>query len=407
MKKAITHLKLDRANQRKLVALERVAGAYLSLAQSYIDFIFASELREAEKYDPVLSIETPLSARWQRCAWQHACGVMQSFYSNGRTNKPVLRNVTIQANANVVVIELSRSPEFDYWLRVSTLEKGKPVRLPVRLYDKARQTLKEGTLCSGVTLNRRNGHWYATFVVDIPSAKPDLGEHKVGVDIGIANAHTTSDGQQFGQFSEPLKRRVEQATEKRQRKQKLNACLERKGLPTVSLFDHKHSTYARNEIGRALNDFIATLSFDDVVVLEKLNIQGMRFKSRRMNRILSAAQLGYLTRRLREKLDYAHIRYGSVPAAYSSQECAACGYVDRKNRPTQTQFDCLWCGYADHADVNAGKVLVKRFGDTELRTVGDYREVKTILLQRFLDRFPDACSASGGPDTSRTAWREL
>jgi len=80
---------------------------------------------------------------------------------------------------------------------------------------------------------------------------------------------------------------------------------------------------------------------------------------------------------------------------YSSQECAECGYVDEKNRLTRDRFCCLWCGNVDDADVNAGKVLVKRFGDAELLSVDDYRTVKTVLLERFFDRFPDARSASG------------
>jgi len=396
MKKAITHLKLDQANRRKLDKLDRVAEAYLVLVQAYIDHIFDHDLRDVEKYDPLPPITAPLSTRWQRCAWQQACGIMQSFYSNERVNKPVLRNVTVQANANVVVIEPSKSPHFDYWLRISTLDKGRPIRIPLKLYARAHETLAEGTLCSGVTLNHKNGQWYVTFIVDIPNAKPEATGRKVGVDIGITNAITTSDGQHFGQFSDTLKCKVDRATERRRCKQKLNACLKKKGLPTVSLSDRKLSAYAKNEIGRALNEFVGALALEDLVVLERLSVQGMRFKSRRMNRILSAAQLGYLTRRLREKLDYAHIRYRSVPAAYSSQECAECGYVDEKNRPSQEQFRCLWCGNADNADVNAGKVLVKRFGDTELLSVDDYREVKAILLQRFIDRFPDARSASGG-----------
>ena len=422
MKKAITHIKLDDANQRKSHELDKVADAYLTLVQAYIDHIFDHDLRDVGKYDPLPPIPAlwnirsdsrsqtqshystgpaPLSARWQRCAWQQACGIMQSFYSNERTNKPILHSITIQANANVVVIEPSRSPHFDYWLRISTLDKGRPIRVPLKLYDRARETLTEGTLCSGVTLNHQNGQWYATFVVDIPNPKPKATGRKVGVDIGIVNVITTSDGQYFGQFSATLKRKVEQATERRRHKQKLNACLEKKGLPTVGLSDRKLSAYAKNEIGRALNEFMDTLAPEDLVVLERLSIKGMRFRSRRMNRVLSASQLGYLTRRLREKLDYAHIRYRSVPAAYSSQECAECGYVDEKNRPSQEQFRCLWCGYVDHADVNAGKVLVKRFDDTELLNVDDYREVKAILLKRFYDRFPDARSASGGLDTSR------
>lgn len=168
MKKAITHLKLDKANRQKLNKLDQVAEAYLALVQVYIDHIFNRDLRNVGKYDTLPAVETPLSARWQRCAWQQACGIMQSFYSNGRTNKPTLRSVTIQANANVVVIEPSSSPTFDYWLRISTLDKGHPIRVPLKLYDRAHETLKEGALCSGVTLNRQDGQWYATFVSGHP-----------------------------------------------------------------------------------------------------------------------------------------------------------------------------------------------------------------------------------------------
>ena len=315
--------------------------------RAYIDHIFAHNLGAAGKYDPLPSVETPLSVRWQCCAWQQACGIMQSFYSNGRTNKPVLRSTTIQANANVVVIEPSASSTFDYWLRISTLDKGYPIRIPIKLYAKARETLQEGALCSGVTLNRRQGQWYASFVVDIRQAKPKATGRRVGVDIGISNTITTSGGQHFGRFSDTLKGKVKRASERRRRKQKLNACLKKKRLPTVNLSEGKLSAYVRNEIGRALNEFVDTLAPDDLVVLERLSVQGMRFKSRRMNRLLSAAQLGYLTRRLREKLDDAHIRYRSVWAAYSSQECAVCGYIDQRNRPIQEQFRCLWCGHVD------------------------------------------------------------
>ena len=312
MKKGITHIKLNQANRQKLSELDQTAESYLVLVQAYIDFIFEHDLRNVRKYDTLPSIETSLSARWQRCAWQQACGIMRSFYSNERTNQPVLRRMTIQANPNVVVIEPSKSPHFDYWLRISTLNRGNPIRVPISLYDKARETLAEGTLCSGVTLNRRNGQWYATLVVDIPNAKPEPNGRKVGIDVGIVNIITTSDGQHFGQFSNTLKRKVDRGTEKRRRRQKLNACLKKRGLPTVSLSDPQLSAYVKNEIGRALNEFIGTLSPNDLVILERLSVKGMRFKSRRMNRILSASQLGYLCRRVREKLDYAHIRYGST-----------------------------------------------------------------------------------------------
>jgi len=46
------------------------------------------------------------------------------------------------------------------------------------------------------------------------------------------------------------------------------------------------------------------------------------------------------------------------------------------------------CGHKEQADHNASKILTKRFSDTELLSVEDYRQVKVILLKRFYDRFP-------------------
>jgi hypothetical protein len=55
MKKAITHLKLDNANRRKLSELDKVAEAYLPLVQTYVDHIFDHDLRDVNKYDSVES----------------------------------------------------------------------------------------------------------------------------------------------------------------------------------------------------------------------------------------------------------------------------------------------------------------------------------------------------------------
>jgi putative transposase len=172
--------------------------------------------------------------------------------------------------------------------------------------------------------------------------------------------------------------------------------LSKKGKPEVDLSSPKIIATVRNEIGRAANQLVKTLEKDSLVVLEKLNIKGMKFKSKRMNRILKASKIGFALDKLKEKLDYKHIRYTSVPAAYSSQECNECGYVHKDNRLTQEKFKCGYCEHTENADVNAGKVLVKRFGDAELLNVGHFREVKTILLERFYRRFPDARSVSGG-----------
>ena len=72
----------------------------------------------------------------------------------------------------------------------------------------------------------------------------------------------------------------------------------------------------------------------------------------------------------------------TVKAAYSSQECHRCHYVDRANRPDQSTFNCVVCGYRNHADRNAALNLSSRFGDQELATCKSKAEVKALLLKR-------------------------
>lgn len=70
VKKAVTHLKLDQANPGKLQKLDELAAEYQRVAQAYVDWLIAHEVRQPDKYAPVpeQDIPTRLSDRWQRCA---------------------------------------------------------------------------------------------------------------------------------------------------------------------------------------------------------------------------------------------------------------------------------------------------------------------------------------------------
>ena len=401
MKKAITHLKLDQANPGKLERLDDLAAEYQRIVQAYVDWMISHEIRQPDKYDhiPEQEISTKLSDRWRRCAWQQACGIVRSWYSNARENPPKLQNVCLQANANVVVIEPSKTSQFDDWLRISTLNAGHPVRIPIKVYEHARETLAQfPKLCSGVTLNRREGEWFATFIVERNGPKAESSK-VVGIDIGMVSIVSTSYGRRYGQVSPELRRRVERANEKRRRKQQLNVCLKRKNRATVSLKDGKAEAFARNEIGRALNQMLDELPGGSKVALERLSVKDMRFKSRQMNRALRASQLGYVGDKLKFKLDERGIRYHSVQPAYSSQQCSQCGFTISMNRRSQAEFHCLWCGFEANADENAASNIAERFSDEELNTL-PLRAVETALAIRFMRRLPDARSASAGLDTA-------
>src|SRR6266849_10652575 len=149
---------------------------------------------------------------------------------------PVLRVPCIQANANIVVVEKSADSTFDYWLRISTLDKGHPLHVPVKLAPHHRQALHGRTINTSTTLIRRKGVWWLTlsFDEDVP-LHTEPSAPGVGVDVGIANFITTSTEKHYGSFQGKLAKKHKRDREKRRRKAKLRACLEKKGVPKEKL----------------------------------------------------------------------------------------------------------------------------------------------------------------------------
>ena len=73
------------------------------------------------------------------------------------------------------------------------------------------------------------------------------------------------------------------------------------------------------------------------------------------------------------KDEFEHIarKYGIavslVHSCYTSQQCLMCGCIDKNNRKTQEEFECIECGYKSNADLNASRNILKRVVSTVLR----------------------------------------
>jgi len=99
-----------------------------------------------------------------------------------------------------------------------------------------------------------------------------------------------------------------------------------------------------------------------------------------LNRGILRSGWGLLVRRLADK---APGRVEKIKPAFTSQRCSACGQVDGNSRKSQAEFQCITCGYACHADVNAarniaaGHAVTARGGDGVTRPVT--REPQLLL----------------------------
>jgi hypothetical protein len=422
--RAVTHIRLVEVNPGKLAALDALAPVYLALCQQYVT-LFCGEEYPNKLRDPLYP--TPLSERWHRVAVMQAAGIARSWRSNRATayqqyqddlehyqeqqaegtldakaqephwrewDIPTLREPCIQASVNVVKLEASQDSTYDYWLTISTLEKGQPIAVPVKLapyHKEALTDLKTGQtkkLNSSVQLNKRDGVWWLALSYDaehLMQTSPDAPV--VGIDVGIANFVTTSTGKQYGSFHKNLKARHKRDRAKRRRKAKLRACLKKKGvqkLPsTSSRTGQRLIRHVKQEINHGVNQCFTDPEHEGVqFAYEQLSVASMRFKARAQNAYLKASHLGHIPRQIQWNAQKRGVVATPVISAYSSQECSVCHYTDRKNRPDQRTFRCQVCGLEAHADHNASVNLSRRVGDRQLRACLDRTAIKAVLMQR-------------------------
>lgn len=62
---------------------------------------------------------------------------------------------------------------------------------------------------------------------------------------------------------------------------------------------------------------------------------------------------------LQQKITNKAAEYGievvKINPEYTSQRCSKCGFIHKNNRPTQSKFECLQCGFKENADYNASQ----------------------------------------------------
>ena len=70
---------------------------------------------------------------------------------------------------------------------------------------------------------------------------------------------------------------------------------------------------------------------------------------------------------LQQKITNKAAEYGieviKINPEYTSQRCSKCGFIHKDNRPTQSKFECLQCGFKENADYNASQNISIRYID--------------------------------------------
>ncbi|WP_189780826.1 RNA-guided endonuclease InsQ/TnpB family protein [Streptomyces capitiformicae] len=197
----------------------------------------------------------------------------------------------------------------------------------------------------------RGGKWYLVATCDIPEPELYQPVDWIGVDRGIVNLATTSDGTNYqGRRLGRYRRWQDRKRAELQAKQTRSAI---RRLARRAQKEKRHAGQVNHRISKEIVS-VAQRTGRGVAVEELGGIRE-RVRLRRDQRgTLSSWPFHQLGQHLAYKARQAGVPFLEVDAAYTSQRCPRCGHTERANRSDRDHFCCRRCGLAGPADVVAG-----------------------------------------------------
>lgn len=209
-----------------------------------------------------------------------------------------------------------------------------------------------------------NKYWFLSVGIEVALTEEVLTDEVVGIDLGIKNHISTSNGVVEPNINHSrqvrlLQRRKKILQRKISKKYELNKQGNRfvktnnikKAERKVRLIDRRLKNIRESNLHRMCNRIISQLP--KRIMLEDLNVRGM-LKNRYLARSIQE-QLFYRTRQLlTEKAKNSFIEVGVVNRFYpSSKICSRCGAVKKNLKLSDRVFKCDSCDLVIDRDFNA------------------------------------------------------
>jgi IS605 OrfB family transposase len=204
-----------------------------------------------------------------------------------------------------------------------------------------------------------NGVFYllTTCQVDEPASQ-DV-DRVLGVDVGIVNIATDSDGESHSGSQVKSVRHRHRRLRKRLQKRQTDAA--RRRLKKLAGKERRFAKNVNHTISKRLVEKAQRAGRG--IALEDLAGIRDRVRARKPQRSpLHSWSFHDLGQKIAYKAQLAGVSVFWVDPRHTSRLCPTCGHCDKHNRPNQSTFQCVQCGYAAHADyvaaVNIGRRAV-------------------------------------------------
>ena len=209
------------------------------------------------------------------------------------------------------------------------------------------QTWKIG----GADLIWRRGTYSLNVTQHKEAPEQSRTDETLGVDLGIVNLATDSEGETFtGANVHEVRMRYHK---RRQILQKVGTRSAKRRLKKMSGCEHRFQKDTNHRIAKTLVH--KAVHTRKALALEDLT--GIRERTKMVRRENRYERQSWAFSQLRMFITYK-ATWASVPVRFvdprnTSKTCSQCGHCDKANRQSQASFLCKQCGFCCNADINA------------------------------------------------------
>lgn len=266
-----------------------------------------------------------------------------------RTFKP---HGAISYDDRILTYSLEKG-EVNIWLLG---EKSGRVKIPFVCGDPQKALLQtrqgESDLCFV------KGKWFLLATCNIEEPPTDSEGDVLGVDFGIVEIATTSEGKSYsGESVKNLRRKL------REHRRRLQKCGTKSAKRRLKKAAKRQERFVRDR-----NHCISKELVKDAKASKKAlgleNLKGIRERSTGFNKEMRWQMGNWAFAQLRGFVEYKACKEGVervvIDPRNTSRRCAECGHCEKANRKSQKHFRCLVCGHSDNADANASKNIASK-----------------------------------------------
>lgn len=233
---------------------------------------------------------------------------------------------------------------------VSILSLDGRYKIPIVFGEYAK--LEQRRVRGQADLIYHKGNLFLCLVVELPDGTPIDPKGTIGVDMGIVNIATDSDGNVFSGKQIDIVREKTTII-----KAKLQSCGSKSAKRHLKKISGREARFKRNT-NHVISKKIVRLAKDTCRSIALEDLKG--FNGRQTVRKAQRERFGkwafnQLGQFVQYKAQIVGIPVILVNPKNTSRRCSHCGHIDKANRKSQSEFVCIHCGFSLSADLNAAK----------------------------------------------------